>query len=119
MTASAPEDSFYDIHLFCCVNSRAPGHPRGDCASRNALDLQGYLKMRVKGLPETGRIRINQSGCLDRCELGPVMVIYPQGIWYHYRNQADMDEILERHILDGALVERLLLKNDATSPPAG
>lgn len=108
---------FYQIHVFCCVNQRGAGHPRGDCTSRGSVDLHGYLKSRIKMLPELGSVRINQSGCLDRCELGPVMVIYPQGIWYHYRNQKDVDEIIESHIIGGQVVSRLLLKNDATTPP--
>ncbi|MEO5347527.1 MAG: (2Fe-2S) ferredoxin domain-containing protein [Magnetococcus sp. YQC-9] len=117
MDGFSADQGFYDIHVFCCTNSRAPGHPRGDCAGKGALDLQGYLKFRVKALPEIGNVRINQSGCLDRCELGPLMVIYPEGVWYHYRTTADVDEILERHILKGERVERLRLANDATRPP--
>lgn len=116
MDSTPLEKNFYEIHLFCCVNVRGPGHPRGDCGSQGALDLQGYLKIRVKQMPELQGVRINQAGCLDRCELGPVLVIYPQGVWYHYRSQADMDEILECHIVGGELVQRLLLKNDAVKP---
>ncbi len=56
------------------------------------------------------RIRINRSGCLDRCELGPAMVIYPEGVWYSYSTQTDVDEILDRHIVKGERVCRLLLK---------
>ncbi|MBF0162781.1 MAG: (2Fe-2S) ferredoxin domain-containing protein [Magnetococcales bacterium] len=111
------EQPFYDIHLFCCVNTRDSGHVRGSCGQQNALDLHGYLKSRAKQLPNAGRIRINTSGCLDRCELGPVMVIYPQGIWYHYHTQTDLDEILNRHIVGGALVQRLLLTHEAVAPP--
>ncbi|MBF0438140.1 MAG: (2Fe-2S) ferredoxin domain-containing protein [Magnetococcales bacterium] len=111
------EPFFYDIHVFCCVNARGAGHPRGDCASHGALELQGYLKSRIKQMSNVGNVRINQSGCLDRCELGPVMVIYPQGVWYHYRNQADVDEIIDRQIIGGQRVERLLLKNDMLAPP--
>ncbi|MEO5333310.1 MAG: (2Fe-2S) ferredoxin domain-containing protein [Magnetococcus sp. YQC-5] len=111
MEAMQSPKYFYDIHVFCCVNARGAGHPRGDCASHGAVDLQGYLKARVKQMPDIGSVRINQSGCLDRCELGPVLVIYPQGVWYNYRNQADLDEILERHIMGGELVHRLLLNH--------
>jgi len=55
------------------------------------------------------RVRINASGCLDRCELGPTLVIYPEGVWYRYENTADVDEILETHVRDGGRVERLIL----------
>ena len=53
------------------------------------------------------KIRINKSGCLDRCELGPVMVIYPEGIWYSYKNLDDINEILESHLINNKVVERL------------
>ena len=55
-------------------------------------------------------IRINNAGCLECCELGPTMVIYPDGVWYHYETKADVDEILERHIQNGEQVDRLLLE---------
>ncbi|MEO5340303.1 MAG: hypothetical protein H7837_07285 [Magnetococcus sp. MYC-9] len=111
------EAAFYDIHVFCCVNSRDVTDPRIGCGRQGALELQGYLKARVKQSAVPARIRINNSGCLDRCALGPVLVIYPEGVWYHYRTQADMDEILARHILGGERVERLLLHNDSVVPP--
>jgi (2Fe-2S) ferredoxin len=57
-------------------------------------------------------IRVNASGCLDRCELGPNMVIYPEGVWYHYDNADDVDEILQKHLIDGGRVERLMLQPD-------
>ena len=56
-------------------------------------------------------IRVNNAGCLERCELGPAMVVYPEGIWYHYENTSDIDEILENHIVQGHPVERLLLND--------
>lgn len=117
MDETMQERPFYEIHVFCCVNVRAEGHPRGDCAGRGSVDLHAYLKGRAKSMPQLGAIRINQSGCLDRCELGPVLVIYPQGVWYHYRTRADVDEILDRHLVAGEVVERLRLKNDALLPP--
>lgn len=62
------------------------------------------------------QVRVNASQCLDRCELGPTMVIYPEGIWYTYRTREDLDEILERHIVKGERVERLLLHPDQEEP---
>ncbi|MEQ8508128.1 MAG: hypothetical protein RIF37_17475 [Rhodospirillaceae bacterium] len=59
---------------------------------------------------DIGRVRVNAAGCLDRCELGPVMVIYPDGVWYRYENETDVDEILSSHIKNGIVVERLKLK---------
>ena len=105
--ASNPE-LHYQTHVFCCVNERAPDHPRSCCSARGSVDLRTYMKTRAKELGISG-IRVNNSGCLERCELGPTMVIYPEGVWYHYETREDVDEILERHIIKGERVERLEL----------
>ena len=81
---------------------------------KGAVALRDYMKARGKELQIKG-LRVNQAGCLDRCELGPTMVIYPDGVWYHYKTEADIDEILERYILGGERVERLLLEHDQTT----
>ena len=73
------------------------------------MRLRNYMKARAKELGLTD-VRINASGCLDRCELGPTMVIYPAGIWYRYTTLADVDEILEKHVVGGTPVERLMLR---------
>jgi len=106
----------YDVHVFCCINDREPGHPRGSCSARGSVQLQAYMKARGKELGLGNRVRLNKSGCLDRCELGPVMVIYPEGIWYSYNNHKDIDEILESHVVSGNLVERLLLESGQIKP---
>lgn len=100
----------YRRHIFCCVNERESSHPRGCCSVRGSVDLRAYMKRRAKemGLDD---IRVNNAGCLERCELGPAMVVYPEGIWYHYESTEDIDEILEKHIVQGDPVERLLLKD--------
>ena len=100
---------FYRRHVFCCTNERPPGHPRGSCKAKGSEGLRNYLKARAKqlGLDD---MRINSAGCLDRCELGPTMVVYPEGVWYTYRDQADLDEILQTHLVEGGRVERLMLK---------
>ncbi len=61
-------------------------------------------------------IRVNVSGCLDRCEFGPNMVIYPEGVWYRYESQADIDEILETHLKSGGRVNRLMLQPEQLPP---
>ena len=100
---------FFDTHVFCCINERAPGHSRGCCKEKEASELRDYMKNKAKKLGADKKIRINTSGCLDRCEQGPVMVIYPEAVWYSYNSREDVDEILERHIKKGELVERLML----------
>ena len=109
--------AFYNIHVFCCSNRREPGDARGSCAAKGSEALCAYMKERARRLG-VARLRINLSGCLDRCELGPVMVIYPEGIWYGYDSEADIDEILERHLRDGARVARLMLRPGDVVPPA-
>jgi ferredoxin-NADP reductase/(2Fe-2S) ferredoxin len=113
---SVTQTHHYDIHVFCCINERAPGHPRGSCSARGAQALQAYMKAQGKALGLGSRVRMNKSGCLERCELGPTLVIYPEGVWYTYNSEADIDEILHRHVLGGEYVERLLLEPGQTRP---
>lgn len=108
MTEPTNPALYYQAHVFCCTNQRPIGHKRGCCASKGSEDLRNYMKKRAKemGLQD---IRINSAGCLDRCELGPCVVIYPEGIWYSPQNEADIDEILTSHLQQGKRVERLML----------
>lgn len=105
------EQSFYKAHIFCCVNERPAGHERGCCKEKGAEALRNYMKARLKELG-IENMRVNNAGCLDRCALGPVMVIYPEGIWYTYQNRDDVDEIIACHLQGGQTVERLRLVND-------
>lgn len=110
--------AYYRRHVFCCENLRPEGHPRGCCKAKDATRLRNYLKARVKELGLDG-VRINSAGCLDRCELGPVLVIYPEGIWYHYRTLDDAEAILQTHLIAGERVARLQLHPQDTAPPNG
>ena len=98
----------YNYHIFCCVNERPDSAIRGCCKKKKSLELRNYMKKRVTSL-KLEKIRVNQSGCLDHCEKGPVMVIYPQGIWYKYESFEDVDEIIKSHLINGKIVKRLLL----------
>lgn len=102
--------SHYAKHVFFCLNQR-DDPSRACCAAAGASALQEYAKRRVKelGLAGEGRIRINKAGCLDRCELGPVAVVYPEGIWYTFVDREDIDEIIDSHLVRGVPVERLRL----------
>lgn len=95
--------------MFICTNQREG--EKTCCAKDGAVDLLHYAKTRIKDLrlAGKGKIRVNGSGCMDRCTEGPVLVVYPDGIWYRYKTQADIDEIIECHVLQGQIVERLLL----------
>jgi (2Fe-2S) ferredoxin len=106
---------YYDAHVFCCTNKRPDGHPRGSCADKGSEDLRNYMKDRAKELG-LKKVRINSAGCLDRCELGPSVVIYPEGIWYSAPTRADIDEILQKHLVEGGRVERLMLQPQERLP---
>jgi (2Fe-2S) ferredoxin len=99
--------SYYRHHVFFCCNQREDG--RACCNNHGAQAMRDYAKMRVKelALAGPGKSRINQAGCLDRCEEGPVVVVYPEEVWYTYVDRADIDEIIEEHLQNGRIVERL------------
>lgn len=105
---------YFDAHFFVCTNRRPDGHPRGSCAGSGSEKLRDYAKARAKELGIRG-LRVNGAACLDRCELGPTMVIYPEGVWYHARTAEDIDEILLTHLKGGGRVERLMLQPDQKS----
>jgi len=106
---------YYEAHVFCCTNKRPDGHPRGSCADKGSEDLRNYMKDRAKQLG-LKKVRINSAGCLDRCELGPTVVIYPEGVWYSAPTKEDIDEILQTHLVEGGRVERLMLQPNERLP---
>lgn len=118
MTARETDPApYFNTHVFCCTNQRSADDPRGCCQARGGTKLRNYLKKQAKTAGLEG-VRINTAGCLDRCEFGPVMVIYPEGIWYKVDSEEDVDEIIERHLKAGERVERLMLQPDQAAPDA-
>jgi len=101
------DQPYYQHHVFVCINQREDG--RTCCHDRGSAGIQEYAKKRLKALDMNGhgKVRMNKSGCLDRCEEGPVMVIYPEGVWYTFVDQQDVDEIIDSHLVGGKVVERL------------
>ncbi len=115
-TPIADPPHYYQAHVFVCCNRRPDGHKRGSCAARGSEALRDYMKARAKELGLHG-VRVNMAGCLDRCEFGPVMVIYPEGIWYKVETKSDIDEVLETHLRQKGRVQRLML-TERDLPPA-
>jgi (2Fe-2S) ferredoxin len=99
---------FFDAHVFVCCNRRPDGHRRGSCAAKGSEALRDYMKARAKELG-IKNIRVNSAGCLDRCELGPCVVIYPEGIWYRVDSRDDVDEVLQTHLVEGGRARALML----------
>ncbi|WP_374428105.1 (2Fe-2S) ferredoxin domain-containing protein [Ideonella dechloratans] len=101
--------SYYQRHIFFCLNQR----PNGEdcCALHGAQAGFERCKQQVKaaGLAGPGGVRVNKAGCLDRCAGGPVAVVYPEAVWYTFVDEADIDEIVQSHLRDGQPVERLML----------
>ncbi|MGV0983234.1 MAG: (2Fe-2S) ferredoxin domain-containing protein [Limnohabitans sp.] len=100
--------SYFKRHIFFCLNERKSGEV--SCAQHNAQAAFDHCKNRVKelGLAGLGQVRVNKAGCLDRCSGGPVAVVYPEGVWYSYVDHADIDEIVQSHLKNGQVVERLV-----------
>ena len=103
------QDSYFERHIFFCLNQRSGGE--ACCASQGAQQAFDRCKSQVKaaGLSGPGKVRVNKAGCLDRCAGGPVAVVYPEAVWYSYVDSSDIDEIVESHLKNGQVVERLLM----------
>jgi len=100
--------SYFDKHVFFCTNQRKG--VEDCCANHGAEKARDYMKKKVKELDLSTRknkIRINSAGCMDRCDEGPVIVVYPEATWYTYVDNNDLDEIIEEHLKHGRIVERL------------
>lgn len=99
----------FDRHIFICINDREPGHPRGCCAAKDAAAIAEAFKQSLAEHGLKGKVRANKSQCLDQCEHGPTVVVYPEQTWYGFVKPPDVDEIIQSHIIDGRPVERLVL----------
>ena len=98
----------YDYHIFVCENVRDKSDPRGSCGEKGGKNIRALLKKRIAELGLKSRVRANSAGCLNACGNGPSIVIYPQGVWYGRVTEDDVEEILQKHIIQGKVVQRLL-----------
>jgi (2Fe-2S) ferredoxin len=100
-------DNYYQHHVFFCLNQRDDGEPC--CMDKGAEAAFDHMKSRVKklALNGKGKVRINRAGCLDRCGEGPLLVVYPEAVWYTFIDNEDIDEIIDSHLLNGKIVKRL------------
>ncbi|MCY2959695.1 MAG: (2Fe-2S) ferredoxin domain-containing protein [Planctomycetota bacterium] len=102
----------FQRHVFICTNERAKDDPRGDCGSKGGHELAEAFKKKLhdKGLKRL--VRPNKAGCLDQCAQGCTIVVYPEQVWYGHVTPADVDEIVESHIVGGKPVARLVIPDD-------
>ncbi|HCZ17262.1 MAG TPA: (2Fe-2S) ferredoxin domain-containing protein [Accumulibacter sp.] len=99
--------SYFKHHVFFCCNQRGPGETC--CNNSGATAAQTYAKDRIGELKlkGVGKVRINKAGCMDRCDSGPVLVVYPEAVWYSYVDSEDIEEIIQEHLVHGRVVDRL------------
>lgn len=101
----------FEKHIFVCENVRPEGHPRGCCSEKGSLEVRQKFKLRLKELGLNAEVRANSSGCLDACEFGVTVVIYPEQTWYGGVTPEDVEVIIQEHILNDKPVERLKIKD--------
>lgn len=101
----------YNKHIFVCENKRPDGHPRGCCSEKGSINIREHFKKRIKELGLNSVIRANSSGCLDACEFGVSVVVYPEQVWYGKVRIDDVEEIIQSHLLNNVPVERLMIKD--------
>lgn len=101
--------STFQRHIFICTNQRSPDDPRGSCSRLGSEALHACFKQEAKRLNLKNIVRANKAGCLDHCALGPSVVIYPEGVWYRVTSESDVTEIMERHVIKGEVVTRLVM----------
>ena len=102
-------NNYYKKHIFFCTNRRTEKNKRS-CGSKGVDSLRLYMKEKIKLLGIKG-VRVNSSGCLNRCKRGPLMVIYPEGVWFKVTNKKDIDLIIENYIKQNKLIKKLLISN--------
>ena len=106
----------FEKHIFVCMNTREVGHPRGCCDPTGQGELQRLFKVKLaeRGIANS-RVRANKCGCLDQCELGPTVVVYPEAVWYGHVQPEDAAEIVSEHLVGGRPVERLRLADECVN----
>jgi (2Fe-2S) ferredoxin len=99
----------FSRHVFVCTNERSGDDPRGSCQVRGGAEVRDRLKSELKKHRVLKSIRVNNAGCLDQCQSGVAIVVYPEQVWYQHVTADDVPELVENHLIGGQPVERLLM----------
>jgi (2Fe-2S) ferredoxin len=108
----------FRYHLFVCGNVRDPGHKRGSCDPSGGQTLREAFKSEIKKAGLAPLVRANHAGCLDQCEHGPTVVIYPQGIWYGRVKVEDVPGIVSRTLVGGEVIQDLVIADSCLNNPS-
>ena len=101
----------FERHIFVCTNTREPGSARGCCNPEGKAELHKLLGQATNAAGLKAAVRVNKAGCLDQCEHGPTLVVYPEGIWYGGVQAEDVAEIVQSHLVEGRPVKRLMIQD--------
>lgn len=101
----------FEKHIFICENKRPPDDPRGCCFDKGGSEIREVFKKRIAELGLKVKVRANSSGCLDACEFGPTIVVYPEQIWYGKVKIDDVEEIIQSHVISNKPVQRLMINH--------
>ncbi|TAL58041.1 MAG: (2Fe-2S) ferredoxin domain-containing protein [Bacteroidetes bacterium] len=99
----------YDKHIFICTNQRAKEAPRKCCGETHGMEIVDAFKQKLKAKNLLIKVRAQRTGCLDVCNYGQTIVVYPEGIFYVGAELEDVDEIIEEHIINNRPIQRLIL----------
>lgn len=98
----------FEKYVFICLNERVEDHPRGSCTRRGSQEVFDEFKQQIKDRKLRSKIRINRSGCLEVCEIGPGILVVPDNVWYGEISKEDVSVIIDEHLIGGKPVDRLL-----------
>ena len=101
----------FEKHIFVCENKRPGGHPRGCCSDKGSKEIRALFKKRLAELGIKSKVRANASGCLDACEYGVTVLVYPEQIWHGGVTLEDVEKIIQEHIINNKPIKRLMIKD--------
>jgi (2Fe-2S) ferredoxin len=101
----------FEKHIFICENTRPASDPRGCCSDKGSAEVKEKFKKRIKELGMNHEVRANSAGCMDACEYGITVLVYPEQIWYGGVTVDDVEEIIQDHIINNKPVETLFIKD--------